>query len=218
MILKGLLSPVTKSHEVKRILKTHPLHLFRIIQDVDQYSKFLPLCTYSQVLKTSSSTTNNNTSSLSQDDDDPRSFKADLTVGFPPFFEETYTSLVHVVPETLTIETKSIQSTLFDSLQSRWKLNKVHLNHNSNNNINRDEEEQEEPTATSTIGCHIDFVVTMAVSDPVIIATLDQVLREVAERQVDAFDRRCQQVPYSQDLLQQQQLLHAADDEEEENE
>lgn len=54
------------------------------------------------------------------------------------------------------------------------------------------------------VACHVDFEVTMAVSDPVIVATLDQVLKEVASRQVEAFDERCRQIPMAPDLLEEQ--------------
>ena len=105
MILRGFLSPVTKRHVEKKILPTHPLHLFRIIQDVDRYSEFLPLCTYSQVNK-----------KLAQ------GFEATLTVGLPPLFTETYRSKVSVIPDLLIVETQSLDGKYFDSLSSRWKL------------------------------------------------------------------------------------------------
>ena len=105
MILRGFLSPVTKRHVEKKILPTHPLHLFRIIQDVDRYAEFLPLCTYSKVNKKL-----------------PRGFEATLTVGLPPLFTETYRSHVTVNPDQLLVETKSLDGKYFDSLSSRWKL------------------------------------------------------------------------------------------------
>lgn len=105
MILRGFLSPVTKRHVEKKILPTHPVHLFRIIQDVDRYSEFLPLCTYSQVNK-----------KLAQ------GFEATLTVGLPPLFTETYRSKVTVIPDKFIVETQSLDGKYFDSLSSRWKL------------------------------------------------------------------------------------------------
>ena len=102
------MSPVTKRHFEKQVLGTHPLHLFRIIQDVDRYSEFLPLCTYSRVNKQL-----------------PRGFEATLTVGLPPLFTETYRSHVTVIPEMLMVETKSLDGKYFDSLRSQWKLTPV---------------------------------------------------------------------------------------------
>lgn len=165
MILKAFLPAVTKSHAERRILPTHPMHLFRIIQDVDEYSQFLPLCTHSKVTSRSS---------------DARSFEATLTVGFPPLFRETYVSQVTLKPEIYTIETNSIQSKLFESLKSRWKL-----------------------TERANNQCEVDFWVEMTVRDPLISATLDQVLRHVAVQQVTAFSERCQQVSVRDDLAQE---------------
>lgn len=166
MIFRSFLPKVTKKHVEKRILETHPIHLFRIIQDVDSYSQFLPLCSYSRVLRRSP---------------DAREFDATLTVGLPPLFEETYTSRVDVKPESLIVSTRSIESKLFDSLQSKWKLRKV----------------QGDITA---VACHVDFEVEMTVSDPLIVSVLDKVLQEVAGRQVTAFEQRCRQIPMPAEL------------------
>lgn len=106
MILQQLFSPVTKRHVERQILATVPEHLFRIIQDVDCYSEFLPLCSYSKV-----------------DARHPNgSFEATLTVGLPPLFKETYKSEVSVYPNDLRIQTKSIQSQSIDALSSQWQL------------------------------------------------------------------------------------------------
>ena len=111
MILKSLFKhPVTKKHIERRVLQTHPLHLFRIIQDVDKYETFLPLCTYSKIVRRST---------------DGRSFDGKLIIGSPPLFSEEYVSRVTVIPEEWTIEAQSIQSQRFDSLRSRWKLGEI---------------------------------------------------------------------------------------------
>lgn len=108
MIFRGFLSPVTKRHVERKVLATQPLHLFRIIQDVDRYSEFLPLCTYSNVNKLL-----------------PQGFEATLTVGLPPVFTETYTSQVTVIPDKMIVETTSLDGKYFDRLSSRWKLRPV---------------------------------------------------------------------------------------------
>lgn len=157
-ILKSLLlHPVTKRHTQRRIIRTPPLHLFQIIQDVDKYSKFLPLCTHSQVLRRGGPY-----------------FDAAMTVGLPPIFTETFVSRVHVDEQHLVVETNSIQSKLFDKLSSRWALHPT-------------------PTKGET---DVDFWMEITVSDPIIVAALDQVLKEVAGRQVAAFEERCKVVPY----------------------
>jgi coenzyme Q-binding protein COQ10 len=175
MFFKSLLSPVTKRHVERRVLQnTHPLHLFRIIQDVDQYKNFLPLCSYSKIIRRSP---------------DGRSFDGQLIVGNVMFSEE-YTSRVTVIPEQMTIQTESIVSQRFDTIKSRWTLGEV-----------------EGDFTDGVVCCDVDFEVEMTVSDPIIVAVLDQVLQEVAGRQVDAFEKRCQELPVPRDLIEAAKLL-----------
>ena len=108
MIFRSFLSPITKRHAEQKVLQTHPQHLFRIIQDVDRYAEFVPLCTSSKVNKTL-----------------PQGFEATLTVGLPPLFSETYRSRVTVIPDQLVVETKSLNGKYFDELTSRWKLDAI---------------------------------------------------------------------------------------------
>ena len=172
-ILRPSTTSVTKTIVERRVLQTHPLHLFRIIQDVDSYSSFLPLCWQSQVLHVYHG---------------GRVFDATLTVGMPwnlsSRIQEHYTSRVTVCPETMTIQSQSIQSTLFDSLRSTWKLGTV--------------PEREE---TQTPQCKVEFEMEMTVSDPLIASILDRVLEQVATSQIEAFDKRCQEIPWPPDLL-----------------
>jgi ribosome-associated toxin RatA of RatAB toxin-antitoxin module len=157
-MLKGFLPSVTKSHVEKRLVPFPMAHLFRIIQDVNAYQDFLPLCTESRILKHYNA----------------NEFEASLSVGMPPVFQETYVSHVAVHPDRWTITANSIRSKLFDKLQSQWKLSPAPLTH------------------SETL---VDFQVTLTVSDPLIAGTLDQVLRHVAGRQVQAFAERCSVVP-----------------------
>jgi hypothetical protein len=47
----------------------------------------------------------------------------------------------------------------------------------------------------------------MTVSDPVIVAVLDQILEEVAGQQVEAFEKRCQVLPLPLELIETAKLL-----------
>lgn len=173
-------NPVTKRHVQQKVIATHPLHLFRIIQDVDQYSTFLPLCNYSKILHRSL---------------DGRSFDGKLRIGQPPLFEEEYISRVTVIPEEWTIQAKSIQSQNFDSLQSQWKLTELPPipNHHAHS---------EGRAMTGSYQCHVDFLVEMTVSDPWIVSILDRILQQVASRQVEAFEKRCHALPIPHDLIE----------------
>ena len=143
----------------------------------DWYS-FLPLCLYSQIIKSTAKTL----------PDGRHYFEATLTVGLPPILRETYVSAVYVHPQLFTVETVSLHSQKFDSLKSFWQLSPV-------------------PSTGNPVGHHPDltvpqtgvhFTVEMTVSDPLIAGTLDQVLESVANQQVQAFAQRCQQLPYIQ--------------------
>jgi len=137
--------------------------------------RFLPLCAHSKILRHTVS------------DEQKRCFEATLTVGLPPLFEETYVSDVTVIDSELTVETVSIQSNLFDSLKSRWQLSPIITEEN-----NSDQQQH----------CNVAFEVELTVSDPLIKNTLDQVLQQVAGRQVEAFATRCRQIPVAHDDLQ----------------
>jgi ribosome-associated toxin RatA of RatAB toxin-antitoxin module len=149
---------------------------------------FLPLCSHSKILGYSASNkpTRQSDNGAIKGDGTLR-FDAVLTVGLPPFFEETYVSAVTVKPNQLTVETRSISSKLFDSLRSRWQLSYVQDNANKISNLSQ---------------CKVHFEVEMTVSDPLVVGTLDTVLEQVAGRQVQAFADRCHQIPMPLDLRQ----------------
>ena len=193
--LSGAAKAKPVSYVEKRVLRTSPMHLLNIISDVDSYSQFLPQCTHSRILRRSNCGT---------------MFDATLTVGLPPLLSEEYVSRVKVDKEAMTVEARSIRSSLFDSLKSRWKLRSVSpsqerqkqssrgrstlsdiTSSNLNSDIDGSEAEQEY--------CDVEFEVEIKASNPLIVGTLDEVLEEVAGKQVDAFERRCAQIPPSKD-------------------
>lgn len=199
-------TPVTKRHGESRILRTHPLHLFRIIQDVDRYCEFLPLCSYSRIDPATISS-------------DGRTFEARLVVGRPPLFVEEYTSRVKVQPERLQIDAQSTSSKYgqFDSLKSTWRLQPVRLwNDDGDDGDDGDGDNTADTMKTDggdapflrNVGCHVDLEVEMTVSDPMVVTILDQILMHVAGRQVEAFDRRCGEVPLpSRELFEMAERL-----------
>jgi ribosome-associated toxin RatA of RatAB toxin-antitoxin module len=97
------------------------------------------------------------------------------------------------------VEAKSIQSNMFDSLKSRWRLSLV-PNHQcdtfSNSDAGNSEASEHPPSHTS---CNVKFDVEIQVSNPLISFTLDTVLKDVARKQIDAFERRCRDKPFDID-------------------
>ena len=192
---RAFLSGATKASPVsyveKRVLRTSPMHLLNIISDVDSYSQFLPQCTHSQILRRSNCGT---------------MFDATLTVGLPPLLSEEYVSRVKVDTEAMTVEARSIRSSLFDSLKSRWKLRPVPASREQRKESRRGVNSLSDATSSSLNGgndesnkteqeyCDVEFEVEIKASNPLIVGTLDKVLEEVAGKQVAAFEKRCLQI------------------------
>ena len=107
--------------------------------------------------------------------DDGRYFDATLTVGYPPLFTESYISRVHADLENLAVTAESIKSNHIDSLKSKFALKNV--------------------SSLDEKRVQVDFQVEITVSDPIIAQALDQFLEDVAGRQVEAFDKRCSEIP-----------------------
>lgn len=197
------------------IIPTYPIHLFNIILDVNSYHEFLPFCTHSQILtnKTKRLLTmpNNNitTTNYNQHDtdlqqkqeshirninmnnisDNNNSFEATMTIGFPPFIQETYISNVIIDPINLICESISIESQLFNSLYSKWHLQYYNnIPSSSSNNVNDNDH--------INYYTNVNFEVSITSNDPIILHTLDTVLEKVATQQINAFKERCLQIPF----------------------
>lgn len=205
----------TKRYQImNHIIPTHPIHLFNIIVDVDSYHEFLPFCTDSQILQGTTTTIPNqqyqphekqqqqqqqqktitSSTQMKISHNEITTFEASMTIGFPPFIQETYISKVMIHPADLICETRSIKGQLFHSLYSKWHLryyqttessSKHNIKHSKNNGSR----------------CHtiVNFEVAIASHDPIILHTLDQVLEKVAKQQIQAFEQRCHQIPFHYD-------------------
>lgn len=79
--------------------------LFNIVAAVEKYQNFIPYCTSSVVTSRTSS----------------KRFTADLTMGMPPLFEESYTSLVTLTPPTL-VKSVHVRGNLFNHMETIWKF------------------------------------------------------------------------------------------------
>jgi ribosome-associated toxin RatA of RatAB toxin-antitoxin module len=103
-----------------------------------------------------------------------------------------------IMPMIWTVEAKSIQSKLFDSLKSRWQLtlinNDLNIQHYNRVAIVDDTTMCDIPYSSSS--CSVNFEVEIQVSNPFVSLMLDQVLKDVAKKQVDAFERRGLEIPF----------------------
>eukprot|EP00569_Conticribra_weissflogii_P013988 CAMPEP_0171414992 /NCGR_PEP_ID=MMETSP0880-20121228/38677_1 /TAXON_ID=67004 /ORGANISM="Thalassiosira weissflogii, Strain CCMP1336" /LENGTH=147 /DNA_ID=CAMNT_0011933123 /DNA_START=258 /DNA_END=701 /DNA_ORIENTATION=+ len=94
------------------------------------------------------------------------------------------------------VEAKSIRSQLFDSLKSRWQLTIADKTGSADGNTDPC---NNSPTIPS---CKVHFEVEIQVSNPIISFTLSQVMKNVAKKQVVAFEKRCRDIPFDTPQLQ----------------
>ncbi len=199
-ILNPNSKPFLKKHIVNKVLvEIKPQHLYSIVTDVDSYQSFLPFCKASQILRRSDCGT---------------MFDAMLKIGItdlPPLnsIEESYVSRVrHLQREKLdgrgrewVVEAKSIKSHLFHGLSSSWKISSED---GEDVGISEWVNENDPVHSCGNIGdtfalTKVEFQVEMSVEDPWIAAALDHVLESVALKQVEAFEKRCREIPYSRE-------------------
>ena len=187
-IFSASANPVRHRHVVNKIVATTPQHLYNIVIDVDSYKHFLPFCKSSQILRKSDCGT---------------LFDASLTIGvsnLPPLnaIEEEYVSRVRHIQQVSPngkdewiIEANSIRSNLFHGLSSSWQIT----------SLDKDAFVGDRPTSLG--GEHgkqmtkVKFEVEMSVADPIISVALKKILESVAIQQMEAFEKRCKEIPYS---------------------
>jgi ribosome-associated toxin RatA of RatAB toxin-antitoxin module len=135
-------------------------------------------------------------------------YDAVLGVGFPTMpghlMEERYVSRVRAIPPssdtndidkaegmkpTWMVEAKSIRSSSFDSLKSRWVLTFAVGGEELTVNDRRVDIGED-------ISCDVNFEVEIRVSNMLVSFVLDGVIGEVARKQVEAFERRANVVPF----------------------
>jgi coenzyme Q-binding protein COQ10 len=107
--LPSLGGGVKKQLDMVKMVAHPPWHMYEVVADVKSYSRFLPFCTRSVLTRR-------------YPDGD---FDAQLAIGFQ-LFHETYTSRVTVDPRQRTVSATLVESDVFRSLQSHWRLLPIH--------------------------------------------------------------------------------------------
>jgi len=188
-------NPVRHRHVVSKIVATSPQHLYDIVIDVDSYKYFLPFCKSSQILRRSDCGT---------------LFDASLKIGvsnLPPLnaIEEEYVSRVRHVQQVSRndgkdewiIEANSIRSNLFHGLSSSWQITLL------DKDVLLVRDRDGPTTSTSLDGKNgkimtkVKFEVEISVADPIISVALENILESVAIQQMEAFEKRCKEIPCS---------------------
>ncbi|WVW87000.1 hypothetical protein I302_109056 [Kwoniella bestiolae CBS 10118] len=219
---EGIVSGIETDGEEQRfharkILPYSQAQLYSLVSDVPSYSSFIPFCNSSTVLskphsKSSSSSSNDSDGSIQKRQwkdwapgSEPFEVLAELAVGFGGL-EERYVSRVKGVPFESVTATASSQTPLFKSLITRWSFSPAsHLSpHPSNSpfppsspshirmpNTNSTTPQSDDPNTGPTL-LTIDLNFNFA--NPLHRIASQAVLPKVADKMVEAFEKRCLEV------------------------
>ena len=149
-----------------------PAELFAIVADVNKYHEFLPFCRRSKV-----------THEIDKD-----RFEAELEIGFK-VFNERYTSRVTLDrPRKVVAEDKSNEEdgggALFEKMKTVWRFREL------------EEEEEEdvndvENRKKKNVSTVVDFEIAFKVKSSAHAAALSVFFEDVANTQIQAFEKRC---------------------------
>ena len=149
-----------------------PAELFAIVADVNKYHEFLPFCRRSKV-----------THEIDKD-----RFEAELEIGFK-VFNERYTSRVTLDrPRKVVAEDKSNEEdgggALFEKMKTVWRFREL------------EEEEEEdvndvESRKKKNVSTVVDFEIAFKVKSSAHAAALSVFFEDVANTQIQAFEKRC---------------------------
>ena len=149
-----------------------PAELFAIVADVNKYHEFLPFCRRSKV-----------THEIDKD-----RFEAELEIGFK-VFNERYTSRVTLDrPRKVVAEDKSNEEdrggALFEKMKTVWRFREL------------EEEEEEdvndvENRKRKNVSTVVDFEIAFKVKSSAHAAALSVFFEDVANTQIQAFEKRC---------------------------
>ena len=149
-----------------------PAELFAIVADVNKYHEFLPFCRRSKV-----------THEIDKD-----RFEAELEIGFK-VFSERYTSRVTLDrPRKVVAEDKSNEEdgggALFEKMKTVWRFREL------------EEEEEEdvndvENRKKKNVSTVVDFEIAFKVKSSAHAAALSVFFEDVANTQIQAFEKRC---------------------------
>ncbi|WWC73751.1 uncharacterized protein I206_107723 [Kwoniella pini CBS 10737] len=179
----------------RKILPYSQIQLYSLVSNVPSYSSFIPFCNSSNVLLKSSSGQTKSKDLNWKPGKEPFEVLAELSVGFGGL-EERYISKVVGIPFESVTATASSQTPLFKSLITRWSFQSAFQNspHPSNSlksikdsNSNLKEDPNIGPTLL-TIDLNFNF------ANPLHRIASQAVLPKVADKMIQAFEKRCLEV------------------------
>lgn len=182
-----------------RILPYKSSSLYTLIADVDSYAEFVPYCLESTVTKWSAADKHGN----------KWPSEADLKVGWGGF-EETFTSRLFCVPETVvealggkaitsipksdlahhesTLNSRSTANSIFESLSTKWTLKPFHYKPPAS--VPHRDKTIHPPRDQTEVNLSIEF----RFSNPIYAALSKAVAPKVADIMIEAFERRARKL------------------------
>ena len=158
-----------------------PAELFAIVADVNKYHEFLPFCRRSKV-----------THEIDKD-----RFEAELEIGFK-VFNERYTSRVTLDrPRKVTAEDKSNEEdgggALFEKMKTVWRFRELEEEEEEDVNDveSRKENEEKLTRQKKNVSTVVDFEIAFKVKSSAHAAALSVFFEDVANTQIQAFEKRC---------------------------
>ena len=158
-----------------------PAELFAIVADVNKYHEFLPFCRRSKV-----------THEIDKD-----RFEAELEIGFK-VFNERYTSRVTLDrPRKVVAEDKSNEEdgggALFEKMKTVWRFRALEEEEEEDVNDveSRKENEEKLTRQKKNVSTVVDFEIAFKVKSSAHAAALSVFFEDVANTQIQAFEKRC---------------------------
>ncbi|KAK1923564.1 dehydrase and lipid transport-domain-containing protein [Papiliotrema laurentii] len=186
----------------RKILPYSQSQLYSLVSDVPSYSSFIPFCHSSTVLAPVPPGTSSKQRRIPTDwkpNDEPFEVDAELRVGFGGL-EERYISRVIGKPFESVTATASEQTPLFNSLVTTWSFSPASsLSPHASNSLPKARSPSQLPNATASRSTDrgptlltIDLAFSFA--NPLHRIASQAVLPRVADKMVEAFEKRCLEV------------------------
>ena len=166
--------------------------LYDVVRDVGAYHEFVPFCRGSRVTPRE---TWRATAPAARSTEDAEYFEADLEIGFT-VFNEKYTSAVTCEAPRM-VQARSVKSGLFENMTTTWRFTPLDGDEGDEDDdvagghAKGDDAKAREVTDGGVI---VDFEIDFQVRDPMHAAAVSMVFDDVANSQINAFEKRCKQL------------------------
>ena len=168
--------------------------LYDVVRDVGAYHEFVPFCKGSRVTPRETwrvaraRAEDGETTSV----DGREYFEADLEIGFT-VFNEKYTSAVTCEAPRM-VQARSVKSGLFENMTTTWRFTPLDGDEDEEDEDGRAKGDDAKAREVTDGGVIVDFEIDFQVRDPMHAAAVSMVFDDVANSQINAFEKRCKQL------------------------